>query len=130
MLRNSFIKYYRVFKNDTAVTEISANDFKPVTKVQFKGGMPVGFPVDVLISIPYFQYSLPADGAMYYGYLNKITAMEKAKAGALVYINTMIADIEKGIEKLKAYRVSHYEDLNTNLLDARIRRVEQQMNIK
>jgi len=130
MLRDSFVKYYRVFKNDTTVTEISANDFKPVARVQFKRVMPIGFPVDVLISIPYFQYSLPANGAMYYGYLSKVKAMEKAKAGALLYINTMIADVEQGIEKLKAYRMHHYTDLNTNLLDASIRRVEKQMNIK
>ena len=30
MRRQYFIKYYRVYKNDTAVTEVSANDFKPV----------------------------------------------------------------------------------------------------
>ncbi|WP_295772828.1 hypothetical protein [uncultured Mucilaginibacter sp.] len=130
MLRNSFFKYYRVFKNDTIVTEVSANNFMRVPPVQFKRGLPIGEPIDVLISIPYFKYSLPTDENMFYGYLTKAKAMEKAKSGALIYINAMIADVEQSIAKLKAYRVSHYEDLNINLLDANIRRLEKLMNIK
>lgn len=130
MLRKSFIKYYRVFKYATTVTEVSANNFVRLPAVQFKRGLPVGEPVDVLISIPYFKYSLPPDEAMFYGYLTKAQAMEKAKSGALTYINKMIADVEQSIAKLKAYRMSHYEDLNINLLDANIRRVEKLMNIK
>lgn len=56
--------------------------------------------------------------------------MEKAKAGALLHINKMIAEITLGIEKLKSYRNDRYQDLNVNLLDGNIRKLEQQMNIK
>lgn len=56
--------------------------------------------------------------------------MEKAKAGALSYINKMITEVEQGIKKLVQYRNDHYEDLNSNLLDVNIRRLEKEMFIK
>jgi hypothetical protein len=130
MKNNHFIKYYRVYKNDTAVTEVSANDFKPVLRRRFKRGLPVIGLMDVLCQMPGFQYSLPPDDDMFYGYTDKVTAMEKAKSGALKYINHMIKEVEQGIKKLVQYRNDHYEDLNVNLLDANIRKLKKEMFIK
>jgi len=129
MRHQYFIKYYRVYKNDTAVTEVSANDFKPVLQRRL-GTKPadVTGPRDVLCSIP--LYSLPPDENMFYGYLDKAIAMEKAKAGALVYINQMVKEVERGIQKLEQYRNDHYDDLNVNLLDANINKIKRQMNMK
>ena len=83
MRRQYFIKCYRVYKNNTAVTEVSANGFKPLLQRRL-GATPAaaGGPRDVLCSIP--LYSLPPDENMFYCYLNKAIAMEKANAGALV----------------------------------------------
>lgn len=130
MKKNNFIKYYRVYKNDTSVTEVSVNDFKPVLPKRFKRGIPVAGPGDALYPTPCFECSLPPDDRMFYGYLNKATAMERAKAGALAYINQMIKEVELGIKKLVQYRNDHYEDLNINLLDANIRRLKKEMYIK
>ena len=69
-------------------------------------------------------FKLPPDDAMFTGYADKAHAMEMAKAGALKYIDVLISEGSKGIEKLKQYREDHYEDLNTNLLDANIRKAE------
>jgi hypothetical protein len=114
MQQHNFTNYYRVYQHDTAVTKVSANDFKHViTRIAFPPA-----------------YSLPTDGTMFYGYLNQIEAMEKAKAGALAYIEGIIKKVDEGIDQLKQYRVDHYEDLNINLLDANIRRLEQEMHIK
>ncbi len=129
MEKHNFTKYYRVYKNDTTVTEVSANDFIPLTTRHFKTGWVTGPPVDVLCAIP-SPYYLPADNAMYYGYASKIKAMEMAKAGALRYINIMIKEVEQGINKLKQYRVDHYTDLTDTLMEANIRRLENEMNIK
>jgi len=60
--------------------------------------------------------------------LNKATAMEKAKAGALVYINQMVKEVERGIET-GLYRNDHYGDLNINLLNADINRIKRRMNM-
>lgn len=130
MKQNSFIKYYRVFKHDTHVTEISVNDFLPVTTHRFKRGWYTEKPIEKFSSIPSHAYTLPVDAEMFYGYVNKIKAMEKAKAGAISYINQMIKEVETGINKLKQYRNDHYEELNLNLTDASIRRLEKEMNIK
>jgi len=74
--------------------------------------------------MPGLQYSLPPDDDMFYGYTDKVTAMEKAKSGALKYINHMIKEVEQGIKKLVQYRNDHYKDLNANLLDANIRKLK------
>lgn len=129
MKQNNFIKYYRVYKNGTSVTEVSANDFLP-RLLSTKSVLTSGKPVDVLCSIPSQQYSLPADGAMYYGYLDKIKAMEMAKAGALTHIEIMIKYVEDGIEKLRQYRYDHYQDLNFTLLEDNIRRLSTALNSK
>lgn len=130
MHKVNFTSYYRVFKNDTDVTKISVNDFKPVKQRRSVRRSFNGHPVDVLCSIPKNPYSLPADKDMFYGYVSRSRAMEKAKAGAQSYISHMIKEIECGLAKLKEYRAAHYEDLNITLLDANIRRLEKEMNIK
>jgi hypothetical protein len=131
MATTHFLKYYRVFKHETAVTEVLTNDFIPVKKFQFKGGQPIdSLRTNRDWQSTQFKYELPKDDMMFYGYISKIKAMEKAKAGALLHINKMIAEITLGIEKLKSYRSDHYQDLNVSLLDGNIRKLEQQMNIK
>ena len=104
--------YYRVYK----VTERPKNDFRvqPV-----KSGL-----ISALV------LSLPSDDLMFYEYNDKIKAMEMAKSGALAYINTLINDALQAIGKLKKYRDEHYEDLNTNLVDSNIRRLEREMGVK
>lgn len=129
MIRNNFIKFYRVFKNDTAVTEISSNDFKPIINLRTQQSITNGQTVDVLITIPIKQYSLPADKDMFYGYFTKSHAMEMAKAGALKYIELLISKKNAGAVKLKQYRDDHYDDLNTYLLEANIRKAENDLNI-
>jgi hypothetical protein len=114
MQQHNFTNYYRVFQYDTAVTKVSANDFK-------LAGCRIAVPP---------VYSLPTDGTMFYGYLNQIEAMEKAKAGALAFIEGVIKKVDEGINQLKQYRVEHYDDLNINLLDTNIRRLEKEMHIK
>ena len=126
MKRNNYTRYFRVFKNDTAVTEIFANDFIPVLTRRLKHGLPVNTPVDALNAI---AYSLPPDDAMFYGYLKQAHAMQKAKDSALNYINFLIKEAGPGTKKLKQYREDHYYDLNVTLLDANIRRVENESNI-
>ncbi len=128
MKKITYLKYYRVYKNGTSVTEVSANDFRPVRANRFKKGWLVNAPVDVLCAIPVQGYTLPADDLMYYGYTSRVEAMEKAKSGAMAYINAMIKGIEQGIATLRQYRNDHYEDLNVNLLDANIRRLQTDMN--
>ncbi len=130
MKRQNYFKIYRVFKNDTAVTEVSTNNFAPVVSRRFKIGLPVLPAIDVYCTFPCSEYSLLPDDEMFYGYLDKATAMEKAKSGALMHINLMIKEIDLRIKKLVQYRHEHHDDLNINLLDANIRRVKKEMNIK
>ncbi len=125
-----YMCFYQVFKYDTAVTEIKSNDFKPGTRIKFKRGLPVERPADGGSGARQFYYSLPPDELMFYGYIDKALAMEKAKAGALAYIGKMISEVEQGIKKLTQYREDHYEDLNINLLDAQIRKFRNSMNMK
>ena len=122
-MKNNYLKYYRVFKNDTAVTEISANNFIPVIAHGFKRGLPIGEPVNA-VHATVFAWSLPTDDKMFYGYLTRAHAMQKAKDGAVNYINQLIKEDAPGLQKLEQYREDHYQDLNVTLLDANIRRVE------
>ncbi len=130
MKNRSYIRFYRVYKHDTAVTEIRSNDFRPGTRAKFKRGLPVEQPQHGTAVEHQFYYALPPDELMFYGYLDKAVAMEKAKAGALVYIGQMISEVERGIKKLTQYREDHYQDLNINLLDAQIRKFRNSMNMK
>jgi hypothetical protein len=62
---------------------------------------------------------------MFHGFLSRIRAMEYAKAGALKYISKLIDDGERGYDLLIKYREAHYEDLNINLTDKNIRKLEE-----
>jgi hypothetical protein len=131
MKRNNFTRYYRVFKNDTSVTEVSANDFMPAPTRHFKSGLPIHTSIiEKVGSIHISEYTLVPENEMFYGYLDKADAMVKAKAGALNHMNHIIKEIEAGIRKLVQYRNDHYEDLNVNLLDANIQRIKKEMNMK
>ena len=130
-MKNSFyIRFYRVYKHDTAVTEVVSNDLRPCHRAKFKRGLPVELLTNETAGAHQFYYALPPDEQMFYGYLDKALAMEKAKAGALIYIGQMISEVERGIKKLTQYRDDHYEDLNGNLLDAQIRKFRNSMNMK
>jgi hypothetical protein len=113
------IKYYRVFKYDTVVTEIPVNDFDPCKRAYL-----LQHAEDLHYAITSHTLSLPPDGAMFYDFPQKYKAMEKAKAEALEYINLMVNEGEAAMKKLLQYRMDHYEDLNINLVDANIRRVK------
>ena len=130
MKHHNLIKYYRVFEHDTQVTEVSANDFKPSKSKQFKRGWFIDHPVNAIDSIPSHRYSLPTDGTMFYGYADKAQAMKMAKAGALKYIDTLIDQADRSAAKLNKYRTDHYEDLNVNLIDANIRKAENELPVK
>ncbi len=106
---NDIMRYYRVFRNDTSVTEVSVDDFSSSHAVCFKKNT---------------VYSLPLEG-MFYGYSNKIHAMEMAKAGALKYIGLLIEQGEPGVERLKQYRMDHFLDLNINLTESNTRNLEE-----
>ena len=116
MRKYNYIKFYRVFKNETAVDEISVNNFIPVAPKKLNKNLTGKGAIDTNCSFPYVQYSLPSDEKMYYGYIDRATAMEKAKSGALSHINQMIGELDRGIQKLVKYRNDHYDDLNINLI--------------
>jgi hypothetical protein len=129
MKKNSCTKYFRVFKNETSVTEVSTNDFKPNISRQLKSLLAGGEPGGRLNpNIPNHAYFFPPDKEMFYGYTTKIEAMERAKTGAIAYINFMIKEAELCIQKLKQYRIDHYEDLNINFLDEEICSLETGLN--
>lgn len=115
MQMQPIFRYYRVYQNQTAVTEVSVNDFRTVPKMSPEfGGI----------------YSLPNEKGLFRDYVDRAEAMEQAKIGALAYINEMISDVERAIARLVRYRDDHHEDLNFNLLDANIRKFKRQMYIK
>ena len=118
-VRKSYCKFYKVFKNDTSVTEVFTNDFKTFrpTYQKIKAAC-------ALHSREHPAFSLPADDFMFYGFLSRIRAMEYAKARALRYISKLIEDGEKGYDLLIKYSEDHYDDLNINLTDRNIRKIE------
>jgi len=95
----------------------------PVVSRHFKRGLPVYAPVDALHPAA-FAWSLLPDDKMFYGYSTRARAMQKAKDGAMSYINQLTKEDDPGELKLKQYREDHYQDLNVTLLDANIRRIE------
>ena len=127
MNKHHFNKFYRVFKNETAVTEISYNDFRHVVR-DFKKESQKGNSVDEMFSIPYHTYSLLPEKERYTGYEVKTHAMEMAKAGALKHIEELILEGPASIHKVYQYRFDHYEDLNTNLIDSNISRLKNLTN--
>lgn len=109
-IKNQFYHcYYRVNSNDTNITEISINNFKPH----------VSKPAGAL----YLQSGAP----LFRLFTDIGQAMEKAKAGARAHIGRLIKRGEEGLPELLQYRMDHYEDLNINLVDANIQKEEIQM---
>jgi hypothetical protein len=113
MTRLPFFKYFRVNKYDTAVSEVSVIRLKPL---KWHNGAGTSL-----------SWGLPPDTEMFYGYTGLITALEKAKAGALQYINSLIQKGESGLPDLLKYRIDHYEDLWINLIDTNIKNVEENL---
>ena len=124
MKQQNYIRYFRVFKNDTRTTEISTNDFSPLKLRPSGKNWLIGSTGEILGAIADIPYALPQLGVLFYGYKTHAEAMEGAKAGALSYINSLIAMGEAGEELLLQYRMDHYEDLNINLVEANIYEVE------
>jgi hypothetical protein len=124
MKRRTFNRYFRVFKNDTAVTEISTNDFRPLKLKPFKKNWLIGDTAEVLCAISAVKYALPTDGTLFYGYSSEAKAMQMAKAGALKYIDLLISRGKAGEQALLQYRFDHYDDLNNKLTAANIKQVE------
>jgi len=124
MKQQNYTRYYRVFKNDTIITEFSANDFQPLKLKASGGKWIIANTGEILGAIADIPYVLPPLGVLYYGYKTHAKAMEGAKAGALYYINSLIAMGEAGAQTLLQYRMDHYEDLNINLVETNIYEVE------
>lgn len=123
MEKHRFNKFYRVFKNDTKVTEVSFNDFKPIVRAvegQTRAGRSLS---DEILSLPERNYSLMPENEMFYGYDRRTHAMEMAKSGALKHIAALIAEGPDSTEKVYQYRFDHYEDLNINLKDSAIKQL-------
>ncbi|MET3981036.1 hypothetical protein ABIB62_003555 [Mucilaginibacter sp. UYP25] len=108
--QNLIKRYYRVRAGDTAVTTISLLTLPPYRA-----------------SCSTDAYKLLAEDDRFVDFPDLVTALEKAKAGALAYINLLIREGEVALPELLKYRIDHYEDLNINLLEANIRQVEQQL---
>jgi hypothetical protein len=118
-IRKPYLKFYKVFKNGTSVTEAFTNNFesfKP-TLTKIKAACASHSKEHPALFILEGEF-------MFYGFLSRIRAMEFAKAGALRYINKLIDSGKIGYKLLIKYREDHYEDLNINLTDRNIRKVE------
>ncbi len=125
MKQQNYIRYFRVFKNDTLITEISTNDFRPL-KLRASGRhWLIGATGKVLCTIASVNYAL--SDSPFYGYKTHLEAMKMAKSGALSYINSLIAMGKPGEKTLLQYRMDHYEDLNINLVQANIYKVENKL---
>jgi len=111
--RHNYYRSYYVKKADTSIITVSANDFKPLKHRLSITATAV--------------YALRPGSKEYYSSINLIKAMEKAKAGALLYIKDLIDKGAAGNAALLQYRIDHYEDLHINLVDANIQLVEQRM---
>ena len=118
-VRKPYFKFYKVNKNETSVTEVLINDFKP-----FQPAYHAIKIACILHSRQHTAFFLPGDEAMFYGFTCLIKAMEHAKAGALKYISKLIDDGDEGYPLLLKYREDHYEDLNINLTDRNIKEIE------
>jgi len=124
MSKNNYSRYFRVFENDTAVTEVSTNDFRTLKFNPVKKDWLFAGTTNVLSVIADTKYRLPLNEPLFYGYSSRGKAMEMAKAGALRYINLLIDEGENGEEKLLQYRRDHYEDLHINLVYDNIENVK------
>ena len=117
--RKPYFKFYKVLKNDTAVIEVSTNDFKSFEPAYLKIKTACSLHSAVCPSL-----SLRNDDGVFFGFLSRIIAMEHAKAGALAYIGKLIEEGEKSRDLLLKYRENHYDDLNYNLTDRNIKNIE------
>ena len=122
--RKAYFKFYKVLKNDTAVTEVLTNDFNISKPAYLKIKTAC-----TLQSAAHSAFSIPDDGFMFYGFLSRIKAMEFAKAHALKYIDKLIEGGVMSYGLLLKYREEHYEDLNINLTDRNIRKLEMDLGI-
>ncbi|WP_270089910.1 hypothetical protein [Sphingobacterium sp. SYP-B4668] len=119
----NYIKYYRVYKNQTDVVIISANDFARSPWQSCSNEVQQEQP-----STDVEHYTLNPNFYKFRDYTDIILAMERAKSGALCYINSLLSEATKIIITLKTFRADNYQNLNHNLLDRHIRQLEQ--NIK
>ncbi|MGF7080978.1 hypothetical protein [Mucilaginibacter sp. UYCu711] len=107
MTNSSSTQYFRVFQNETSITEVFGNESQlpqSETSTTVDTSSPVGN--------RWKDYSLRSE------------AMEMAKAGALEYIDELIGQGESGLGALLQYRMDHYEDLNINLIYSNIENVK------
>jgi hypothetical protein len=118
VVKTPCFKFYKVYKNETAVIKVSANDLKPFQPVLKK--IKAACQADG-------SFSLPANEFMFCGFRSQISAMEHAKKGALKYIGKLIGEGEKSADLLIKYRLDHYDDLNINLVDRNIRKLESKL---
>ena len=110
MKHRNYIRYYRVFKDDTTVTEISINNFLRIRLIPKNNNYP--------------EFQLSAHGHLYYGYISKAKAMEMAKAGVFQHISLLLALGNEGKQGLLQYRFNHFQDLTVNLVDANIKNID------
>jgi hypothetical protein len=122
--RKPYCKFYKVINNDTAVAEVFTSDFKVFGPDYLKIKTACN-----LHSMGCLAFSLPDKSEMFYGSLSRIKAMEHAKADALKYITKLIEGGESSYDLLLKYRQDHYDDLNVNLTDRNIRKLEIAMGI-
>lgn len=120
MKKNNFMRYFRVFSQDTIITEISTNDFRPLKLKPVKKNWLIGNTTEIYKAIVSVTYALPVGERLFYGYTTRARAMEMAKAGALRHINSLIDLGEDGEKQLLQYRTDHFEDLEVNLVYANI----------
>lgn len=110
-----YYKFYRVYKNETAVQQVSTNDFKAfcLTYIKIKAACSSN-------SRENPAFSISDVDSMACRFISQVKAMEFAKAGALKYISQLIDEGEESFDLLIAYREAHYEDLNINLTEKNI----------
>ncbi len=122
--KRSYFKFYVVYKNETAVITASANNLKTFEPTLIK--IKANCAKHSLLKPAFF---LPADNQMFYAFLSPIRAMEHAKARALKYINKLIDEGENSLNTLLKYREDHYLDLNINLTDRNIKKLERSQQV-
>ncbi|WP_345949294.1 hypothetical protein ABDD95_20835 [Mucilaginibacter sp. PAMB04274] len=110
MAQYCYFKYYQVKLHDTVIIPVSVNNFRRLPE------LPSGAAIQLL-----------SKNERYVGYCTLIEALEKAKAGALAYLEQLADDGKE--QEILDYRIAHYEDLNMNLVDRNIRKVEHALAI-
>jgi hypothetical protein len=121
-VRKPYFKFYKVLKNETSVTEVVTNDFKIFHPAYRDIKIAC-----VMHTLRHPAFFLPAYEGMFCGFTSRVRAMEYAKAGALKYISKLIEEGGDGYGLLLRYREDHYEDLNINLTDRNIQKIEREL---